>query len=77
MVTCGFGAFRDRFRGLYCRTQIEVSVCPYGLELERDVGAVWSDELGCAIEQRTSGPEVLAVDRAVASGGEPCRGTVG
>jgi hypothetical protein len=42
MVTSGLGALGDRFRRLYCRTHIEVPVCPRGLELERDVGPVRS-----------------------------------
>ena len=77
VVASGLGAFGDRFRRLDRRTQIEVSVCPRGLELERDVGPVRAYELGCASEQRGSGPVVLAVDRAVAGGREPGRGAVG
>jgi hypothetical protein len=52
-------------------------VCPCKLELERDVGPVRAYELGCASEQRGSGPVVLAVDRAVAGGREPGGGAVG
>ncbi len=77
MVTSGLGAFGDRFRRLDRRMQIDVPLCPCGLELERDVGPVRSYELGCAIEQRGSGPVVLAIDRAVAGGREPGGGAVG
>jgi hypothetical protein len=77
MVTGGLGAFSEGVCHFDRPMHIELPVCPRGLELEDDVGPVWSYELGCAIEQRGSGPVVLAVDRAVASGREPGRCAVG
>ena len=77
VVTSSFGAFGDRFRRPHRCMDVELPVCPCGLELEDDVGPVRAYELGCASEQRGSGPGVLAVDRAVASGGESRGGAVG
>jgi hypothetical protein len=50
---------------------------PRELELERDVGPVGSDKLGCATEQRGCSPGIPAVDRAAAGGRESGGGAVG
>ena len=78
MVAGGLGTFGHGFRSLRESDPIEVVRCPEGLELEREVEPMRSDELGRPGEQRGSGPGgLLTVDRAVAGGRELGGGTVG
>ena len=69
-VARGLGAFADRLRRLCGSVWVDVAVDPCGLELERNVDPMRSQELGRPVEERRRRTDVLAVTRAPASRAE-------